>query len=91
MICKNNYQSFHIIYNGEIKYKKTPQRDGSELVYVYLFTTEFQGIEVPVQLFERYDTKISTAIPTNFVVTLHNAKDGSYVQTQAYEGISRVR
>lgn len=80
-----------IIYNGEIKYKKTPQRDGSELVYVYLFTTEFQGIEVPVQLFERYDTKISTAIPTNFVVTLHNAKDGSYVQTQAYEGISRVR
>jgi hypothetical protein len=80
-----------VLYNGEIKYKKPAQKDGNEVVYVYLFTTEFQGIGVPIQLFERWDTRKSTVVPIGFVLSIHDVNNGTCVQTQAFEGISRVK
>lgn len=78
-------------YNGYVRNKKLGQMDGKEKTNVYLFTTEFQGYEIPVQLFEIYDISMSNAVPQRFMLSIHNMKTGVFVQGLVFENISRVK
>lgn len=79
-----------VTYNGPVRRKKKEQ-NGNDVSYIYMFTTEFQGYEVPLQMFEVYDLSISSIVPIHFMVMVHSALTGEYIQGQSYEGISRIK
>lgn len=79
-----------VVFNGPVKQKKQT-RDGNETTHVYLFVMEFQGQNVPLQLYEIYDSSVSDVVPTRFMVAIHHKSTGEYVQGHSLERISRIK
>lgn len=80
-----------VAFNGEVKSQKINPIENNEKTVVYLFSTEFQGYQVPLQLFETYDLSESSIVPSYYLLTIHNRQTGEYVQGQVFKGISRIK
>lgn len=81
-----------VTFNGPIKTKKIENIDGYNVVSnIYLFTSEFYGQQVPLQLFENYHISKSSIIPNEFYLEFLNVETGEYVQGIIFTGITRAR
>lgn len=80
-----------VAFNGEVKSQKNNPIENNEKTIIYLFTTEFQGYQVPLQLFETFDLSESSIVPKDYLLTIHNRQTGEYVQGQIFKGISRIK
>ena len=80
-----------VVFNGQVKNTKYNPVNNSERTNVYLFLMEFEGHQVPLQLFETFDLSVSNVVPKEYFVAIHSAINGEYVQGQAFKGISRIK
>lgn len=81
----------NVMFNGQVKNTKYNPVNNSEQTNVYLFVMEFEGHQVPLQLFETFDLSVSNIVPREYFVAIHSAISGEYVQGQALRGISRIK
>lgn len=80
-----------VVFNGQIKNIKHNQANNNEQTNVYLFVMEFEGRNVPLQLFETFDLSWSSIVPKEYFLAVHSALNGEYVQGQAFRGISIIK
>lgn len=79
------------VHTGIVHSKKQESVDSKTRMTVYLVIQEFNGHEIPLQIFEVYDLTKSSNIPDCFVLSICSATTGEVIQSQSFHKISRIR